>query len=214
MPAYIDFKTLAESIDIQDVARSIGLAPKKSGNELRAPCPACNTDDHRALAIMPESNSYRCYAAPVSGDCISLYAHINGVGMYQAAKALQEQFSAPATAGRKNTAPQEPSAARTAKSQPGSSKTTRKSTATFDPEAFAAKLSYSPEVKVLGISEEDAVRLGIGFYSAAGLMRGRVCLPIRYGDGSLAGYVGWDGQDLKVPDRWLSAKIVPLRKRA
>jgi len=40
------------------------------------------------------------------------------------------------------------------------------------------------------------------------MMRGRVCFPIRNDDGSIAGYVGAQGQDLKVPKQWIAPKVV------
>jgi len=36
VPAYIDFKNLAERIDIEEVARSLGVQTKRSSKELRA----------------------------------------------------------------------------------------------------------------------------------------------------------------------------------
>jgi hypothetical protein len=51
-----------------------------------------------------------------------------------------------------------------------------------DPEAFAAKLAYTDEVKQLGFSHEDAEAFGIGF------CRGHVYFPTRYASGQIAGW--------------------------
>lgn len=212
MPGFIDFKALAEQIDIEAVAQLCGLGLKRSGKELRSACPACKSDDERALAVMPESNSFRCYSAGQSGDCIALYAHLNGTGMYKAAKELQEHFGT-ATAARTApaTAPQKPEGRDNGPtSRPAPAK---KPEATFDAEAYIQKLTYSDEVAALGISEEDAARLSIG-YSSTGLMRGRVCIPVRNPDGSISGFIGWDGKDLKVPKTWLTSNVVTLKRRA
>lgn len=104
MPSYLPFKEIAESIDVEAVAKHVGVALKRSGKELRGACPSCRSDEERSLALFPETNSFRCYASQLSGDSIALYGHLTGTGMYQSAKHLQDQF-APATAGRQNTAP-------------------------------------------------------------------------------------------------------------
>src|SRR5207247_907332 len=122
------------------------------------------------------------------GDCIALYAHIKGIGMYKAAKDLQEHFGTP-TAER--TAPQK-----------SESKPAPKKEREFDTAAFVQRLTYSNEVKALGIREEDAAALGIGFHSAAGMMRGKVRFPIRNEDGSIAGFIGFGDGTLKMPPRW------------
>jgi DNA primase len=204
---YLDFKAIAESVDVEQVAKHIGLMLKRSQKELRACCPACNTDDERSLALYPETNSFRCFAASLSGDSISLYAHLTGTGNYAAAKALQEQFGA-ASAARTApaTAPQKTERG-TAKAQPASKNVER----AFDPLAYLAKLTYTDEVAELGITELDASRLGIGFAST-GLLRGRVAFPIRNEDGTIAGFIGVNGTDVKVPQSWIKSNVVKLKR--
>ena len=203
MPYKVDFKHLATEIDIGDVANLLQLKVVKD----RAACPLC--DSERAIQIFVETNSFRCHKADISGDCIALYAHIEQTGMYKSALALQEHFRTAEAGGKAATAPQRPEG-RPAKSQPAPTKPER----AFDPEAFAAKLAHSPEVEALGISQEDAERLGIGFCAAAGFMRGRVCIPVRNEDGSVAGYIGWNGTDVKVPHKWQTPTVVTFKKRA
>lgn len=206
MAAYIDFKALAEKIDVEQVASHVGLILKKSGKELRAMCPTCNGNDERSLALYPETNSFRCFAAQLSGDSISLYAHLQGTGNYAAAKALEQQFGSTANAAAP-TAPTRPEG-RTAKAQPAP-----KPDAVFDPEVFASKLTYTDEVEQLGLTEADATRLGIG-YCTKGLMRGRVAFPIRDTFGNILGFAGYNSDGLKLPDKWLDPKVVPLKRKA
>jgi hypothetical protein len=49
---------------------------------------------------------------------------------------------------------------------------------------WLAKLAFTDEVAELGITEEDAVRLQIGF------TRGKVYFPVRNDDGSISGFIG------------------------
>ncbi len=201
MPAYLNFKELAERVGVEQVTELHRIILKQSGKELRGFCIACNGEDPRSLCLYPETNSFRCFSAGISGDSIALHAHINGWGMYQAAKDLAGQFPN----GQPATAPQEPER----RKQPAPNQKPE----AFDPETFASKLTYSDEVAALGITEEDAERLSIGFCTK-GYLRGRVCFPVRHANGQIAGFVGVQGTDVKVPKTWIEpgAKILPLRR--
>lgn len=209
MPGYLDFKAIAEAVDITSVANHLGLTIHKN----RAACPACNSENDRALEFLPESNSFRCWTASppngqkcLTGDCIGLYAHVKGLGMYASAKALAELFGiANASRNSSATAPQKPES-RTEKSQPAPAPKQ-----TFDPAKFAARLVYTDEVKALDISEEDAERMGVGYHAA----RKAVYFPIRNPDGSIAGFIGCDAnRQLKLPPQWLAGnpKVVQLKR--
>ena len=205
MPYKLDFKKLAEDIDIAAVAKLLQLAVIKD----HARCPVCDSD--RALQLFTDSNSFRCHSAEISSDCISLYAHINGVGMYKAALALQEHFQTADAAGKVPTPPTR-SAAGTPKGQPSSTKPAKPERA-FDPEEYAARLQYTPEIAELGISEADAVKLGIG-YASTGFHRGSVVIAIRHPTGEIAGFAGIKDGQLKLPAKWVESKVIEFKKRA
>lgn len=186
----VDFKKLAEDIDIEAVASLCGLMLKRSNKELRAACPSCNSSDERTLAVMPETNSFRCYAANLSGDCIALYAHLKGYqGMYRAAKELNEHFLL-------TVAPPAP-------------KPEKQESKGFDARAFAERLTYSEEVEKLGITKETAARFGIGF-CPSGSMKGFVCFPVIADEDTH--YIGWNGTEFKMP-KW-QTNIVTFKRRA
>ncbi len=216
MPMRLDFKAIAESVDVEAVARQMGVPLKRSANELRAACPACETDDDRSLAVYPETNSYRCFAASLSGDSISLWAHLNGyTGMYRAAKELAELFPhATASGTAKTTDPERETVPATPPQKPEARTVAPRAqpAPAFDPDEYAAKLQYTEQVSDLGISQEDAARLGVG-YMSSGLHRGRVVFCVRNPDGSISGFVGVNPADIKLPQRWIgSAKVVQLRR--
>ena len=206
MPYKIDFKQIAEDIDIYAVAQVLRLEVIKD----RAHCPVC--DSERALQFFPETNSFQCHAAGETrnSDCIALYAHIKGVGMYQAAKALQEHFgTASAARTAPVTTPTRPKRG-TVQAQPSPPRPASRAPAPFDPESFAAKLTYSSEVEALDINKDDAARLGVGFHP----QRKRVYFPIRNPDNSISGFIGRDGKELKMPPSWQTGNIVPMRRKA
>jgi DNA primase len=192
---YIDFADLKRQVSIEQAAELLGLQLKKEKTQLRGSCPSCNAGGDRALAITPDRGLFYCFPSKSGGDCLALVQHITGVDLQEAAQfLLPQELTVPApNAPKKETAP--------------------KRDTTFDPAAFGAKLAYTPEVEALGITQEDAERLGIGFYAGAGMMRGRVCFPVRNEDGSVAGFIGARGSDLKVPKTWLPpSNVVKLRR--
>ena len=193
MSKYIDFSELKKTVSIEQAADFLGLELKQSQHQLRGACPTCNSGRERALAITPEKQLFYCFASETGGDCIKLVAHIKGIKQQEAAQELAEHFDRKVQA----TVPQRTES----RKQPAS---------TFDPEAFGKRLVYTNEVSALGINEEDAVRLGIGFHP----QRKMVYLPIRNVDGSIAGFIGCQpGSQLKMPPQWLhQTNVVRLRR--
>jgi CHC2 zinc finger len=212
MPRQVDFKKLAEEIDITAVAQQLGLALKLSGKDLRTACPACQTDDARSLAVIPNTNSFRCYAASKSGDCVSLWAHIRGIGNYKAAIELEELFKAPESLSgtTPSTSPQKPGGSPSSPPASTAAAPAPKGPGPFDPDAYLAKLQFTDEVAALGISEEDAQGLGIG-YSSAGLHKG-IAFALRWPDGTIAGFASVIGGQVKLPKRLIPRKVVQLRR--
>lgn len=195
MPGRLDFKQLALDIDVEQVADWLGLKLTNKANNIRTECPTCGGDD-RTLQIFPETNSFRCYKAEISGDVISFYGHCrNYTGMYRAAKELAEHFHTADAAGSP-TAPQKP----VGRTQPA---TAPKKELVFDPASFASKLTYVPD---LGISEEEATRLGIGEH------RGKLYIALRDDFGHTAGFVAVEHP--KFPKTLLKNEGVVKLKRA
>lgn len=204
MPYKVDFKQIATDVDIADVAAFAGL---HVGRDNYADCPAC--ESKHAIRLYRETNSYQCFASgdKRNSDCIALYAHVTGTGMYKAAVTLQERFLGAARTAQA-TAPQktEGGTAQVAQPAPPSRKERQES---FDPVAFASKLQYTDEVQALGFTQEDAERFGIGFH------RGRVYIPVRDPDGSVAGFIGYADGQFKLP-KWLppQSNVVRFPKSA
>jgi DNA primase len=198
---FIDFKAIKAAVSIEDAANLLKLPLKKSGSQFRTVCPACASDDERTIVLTPSRQLWYCFDAKVGGDCIALVQHITGLDAKDAASYLapQEQTrSAEIPRTSKATVPQKPEG----RKQPASP------SREFDPAAFAAKLSYSDEVAELGLTEEDATRLGIGS------VRGKVYFPMKDDTGFICGFIGWGNGELKLPPKWLEQNKVVKLKRA
>lgn len=193
----VDFAAVKAHVTYNDVLRFLNLRGKRVGEQWRGRCPACNTDNDRALVLTAGRGAY-CHAAKSGGDVIWLVSHVKGIGVKEAAQQLADQFG---------IVPQEPAppiggsapTPASKESQPASE--AGKTTAANVPTSLAP-LTYlvhdHEAVKALGFSLEVAKRLGIGFANK-GLMKGRVAIPL-YEGGTLAGYVGLaPGTDAKLP---------------
>jgi DNA primase len=185
---FIDFKALKERVSIEDAANILKLDLKRSSNQLRGRCPACGNDDERILAITPGRNLFYCFDAKVGGDCIALVQHITGLDVQDAAAYLSPKEEAHGSPSRQ--------------------KTEAKKETVFDPAAFASKLSFTDEVSALGLTEEEATRLGIG------TTRGKLYLALRDEFGFTAGFVAFADGALKMPPKFLPNPSVVKLKRA
>jgi DNA primase len=197
MSKFVDFKAIKAAVSIEDAANILKLDLKKSGNQLRGGCPACGNDDDRILAVTPSRGLFYCFDAKTGGDCIALVQHITGLDVQDAAAYLspngEEAHSSPSPAQRQE------------KSKETSASPSKREVA-FDPAAFASKLVFTDEVAALGLTEQDAARLGIGF------TRGRVYFPMKDDTGFVCGFIGYADGQLKMPPKWLQqSKVVKLR---
>jgi DNA primase len=89
---FIDYQKLKRELPIEKVAQWLELPLAKSGDQLRGPCPACNSGGPRALVITPAKAAHYCFSLKRGGDCIALVAHIRGTGQKDAALWLIERM--------------------------------------------------------------------------------------------------------------------------
>ena len=191
--SYVNFREIKETITVEQAMIYLGLKMKAEDGAYRSECPTCKAGGNRALVITPEKSAFYCHTAKKGGDVISLVAHIHGTGMKEAAQFLLDRS---AKAEVKKTVPQ--------KNDKGTD------TSVFQP---LAHLHYDHErVKALGMDEETAQTMGIG-YAAKGLLKGMVAVPVRLADGHLCGYIGIT-HDAKVPTTWHMphTNVVPITK--
>jgi hypothetical protein len=205
---YYDFALIKRQCPIAEVARHLGIIvrPEAGKETLRGKCPVC--EDLRSFTITPHGGRdgldiCGCFKCAESWDAIGLVKAVKGFDrMPEAAKYLIENFGGEdstvknSTVSKPRAKPESERGKRTEKPSPRS----------FDPEAFGAKLQYTPEVEALGISEEDAAQLGIGFH------RGKLYYALRYPNGEVAGY---GHGDLSLPKQLVPmTNVAPFRKKA
>lgn len=194
MGKFIDFSDVERLASIEQLVEMLGLQVKQENSQLRASCPV-HGGDNRTLAITPGVKSRRgslgvffCQKAQTGGDRIALVSHCMDIGQQDAAFFIAEQFAAEV-------------------SNSHSTVKVRTDRATFDPVKFAAGLQYTPEVKALGLTEEDARAFRIGSH------RGHIYIPQVYATGVVAGWSKLEGT-LTRPTAWLpdNSNVVPIKK--
>lgn len=190
----VDFAAVKARVTYNDVLRFLNLHGKRVGEQWRGRCPACNTDNDRALVLTAGRGAY-CHAAKGGGDVIWLVSHVRGIGVKEAAQQLADQFG---------IVPQEPVPPAGGSAPMPVSKESK--TTAPNVHTSLAPLTYlvhdHEAVKALGFSPETAKRLGVGFANK-GLMKGRVAIPL-YEGGTLAGYLGVaPDADVKLPKNLL-----------
>ncbi len=156
---YVDYAALKAAVDIEAVAAWLGLDTKRANGQLRCECPK-HGGGKRSLVITPAKQLFYCFATDgqTGGDMIELVAHCKDIATNEAALEIEKQFVA------------------------------AKLDAPDGLQKVAAYLDHGHEaVLSLGLSMELAAVLGIGF-APKGVMRGRVLIPPRTADGTLAGY--------------------------
>jgi hypothetical protein len=226
----IDFRWIKREISPERAFHllDIEMSPTKEENQWRGDCVACGAE---RTFVYTHGAGFICHTCDERGkaDVIGLAAFAIDSGQWEGAFELAKRAGIPLkpsgtvhttgtrTSTVRSTVPQgergsgnrpEPRSPRreTGDVRPPPASSRQHS---FDPTAFGAKLEYTEEVEALGITEDDAIALGIGFY------RGKLYQALRYENGDVAGYSSFANGEFKLPPRLLPmTNIVPLRHRA
>lgn len=177
--ASVDFNEIRKAVSVVDVLPWLNIELHAENSQLRGPCPVRGGE--RSFVVTPGENVWACHQPTCKehkltkgGGVIELVMKVKQItSVRDAAIEIQKQFNVGSTA------------------PPGL-------------HSIAEKLIHEhDEVQSLGISIDDAQRLGIG-YIAGGVAKGRVLLPIRTTTGTLVGYYQWSDRlepKLKVPSK-------------
>jgi len=175
--SFVDFEAVKAANPIEKVAERLGLELKKSGHQLRGPCPS-GEGGERALVVTPSKSVWYSFALEKGGDVLALVQQVNGGSAKEAAQFLSG-----------DTVPLE-------------KRSTRQSNDEGEERGFRPLEYLDPNhaaVEALGVSSEEATALGWG-YAPRGILRGKVAVPIRTEDGTLAGYIGIE--EVTLPPKW------------
>ena len=184
--SYISFADLKAAVKIEQVADYLGLSVKHHGDQLRCACPVCKKGGDRAIVITKSKQAWYCFPCAVGGDLIKLASHVKDIGAKEAAELIAQ------AAGLNDPA-----------AQRANDKETPPALSQHAPVGLAKVRTYlvwdHPKVAELGLTPQQAERLGIG-YKPKGMFRGSVVVPLHERSGKLIGYAGITELGLTFPD--------------
>ncbi len=194
--AWIDLKAVKQSVSMDDLLSRYGVSLKKVNSvQLRGCCPLpthTSKDSRWSFNVNTERNIWSCKSDSCvsgsgrkGGNCLDFVAAMEKCSVVDAAKKIVEWY------GRKPEQQNSPlkaeSPAHEGNAQPHLTTVVEGN----KPLAWELKgIAYHEYLSGRGISEEMALKFGVGFFPGKGSMAGRIVIPIRNEKGELVAYAG------------------------
>jgi DNA primase len=184
---WVDFKAIKQAVTIEQVLDHYGLKLKRSGKELRGPCPIHKGEGTETFHANTEKNAFHCFSCNAKGNVLDLVAAIENCSVRDAALKLKDWFSV-RTPGQNSV----PSAKPAKDAQPAREEKAGDGGEPNKPLNFTLKgIDHAhPYLAQRGIDKETAEYFGVGFFSGKGSMAGRIVIPIENETGELIAYAG------------------------
>jgi DNA primase len=181
-PGLVSFADVKAAVSMRLVLEDYGVLEKlrRSGREqYRGRCPIHRGEGRDAFHAHLGKNVFHCFACGAGGNVLDLVAELEQCSAREAALRLQRRYVAGGWA-----APQQ--------SQPGEGKlvTEKRKGNPVLPFSLPGLLAEHPYVSGRGLSPETASRFEIGYHAGAGIMAGRLAIPIHDEHGRLVAYCG------------------------
>ena len=190
---WVSFKQIKTDVAIELVLQRYGVHLRRTGGELRGPCPLPTHTSRRSrdsFSVSPARNAWSCRSQScmqarggnAGGNILDLVALMEGCSVRDAALRLQDWSG---TMPLRSALPAED----TSRVAPNA------------PLHFALQYidGRHPYLAERGLAAETIRTFEIGFYQGSGFLRGRIVIPIHDEYGALIAYAGRaiDGQEPK-----------------
>ncbi len=195
-PNWIDLKAVKQAVSIETALSRYNVTLRRIGsNVLRGPCPLPAHDPQKkGISFIANlvKNVWSCHsqscaagrAGKIGGNVLDFVAAMEGCSILEAAKKIQGWGATPTT---RPPAPEQ--------QQPDQGGKVNR------PLRFTLRGldSSHPYLTERGVKPETAASFGIGYYGQAGLMQGRVAIPVHNENGEVVAYAGRsiDGREPK-----------------
>ena len=178
MNNWVDFTAIKQTIALSVVLRQYQVPLRRSGrDQYRGICPIHRGQGRDAFHVNLSQNVFHCFACGVGGSVLDFVAAMERCSLRQAAIRLQQQggLATPHVAGSSR-----------------SKATVTEKMNTPAPLGFCLRGidSTHPYLAERGISKATAREFGVGFYPGAGILSGRLVIPIHNARGELVAYAG------------------------
>lgn len=176
MSNWVDFAALKHSIPLAPVLQRYHVKLRRSGrDQYRGSCPIHRGDGQGTFHANLSRNIFHCFSCGAGGSVLDFVAAIERCSLREAALRLQQE-TFPAAESVRASANQ---------------LVTKKRSA---PAALGFTLrgidSTHPYLEARGIGKSTAEEFGVGFYPGAGILSGRLVIPIHDRHGDLIAYCG------------------------
>jgi DNA primase len=178
MDQYIDFAAIKQSVALAAVLRQYQVSLRRSGrDQYRGTCPIHRGAGQEAFHANLRRNLFHCFSCGAGGTVLDFIVAMEGCTLREAACKLQRMAAMPAS-----TAPA---------AVLGKPRVTKKTTPPL-PLGFTLRNidSSHPYLATRGIARATAEEFGIGLYRGAGILSGRLVIPIHNEHGELVAYAG------------------------
>lgn len=180
---WVDFKTIKQAVIIEQVLGRYGVKLRRSGKELRGPCPIHRGEGTDTFHANTDKNAFNCFSCQAKGNVLDLVAAMEGCSLRDAALKVRDWFliSGPLPETAKPA-----TGAQLAREAAGDRGERNK------PLGFRLQgIDYRhPYLAGRGIDPETAEYFGVGFFPGKGTMHGRIVIPIDNERGELVAYAG------------------------
>jgi len=174
---WVSFSEIKSRVTIELVLRSyrVDWLRRSGDQQYRGRCPVHQGDSEEAFHANFRRNLFHCFACGAGGNVLDLVAAMEGCSIRQAAWRIHGlQVAGSAVASR-----------------PAEKQLVTKKRMVNSPLGFSLTLDRRhPYVARRGIDVVTADQFGVGYYSGAGLMSGRIAIPIHDAGGRLVAYCG------------------------
>ena len=178
MSNWVDFTAIKHSVALAVVLRQYQVRLRRSGHhQYRGICPIHGGEGRDAFHANLSQNVFHCFSCGAGGSVLDFVAAMERCSVREAALRLQQE--------------------RGETTQPGADSRRGKATVT-EKMSTPAPLGFSlrgidsthPYLAERGIRQATAMEFGVGFYRGAGILSGRLAIPIHNARGELVAYAG------------------------
>jgi DNA primase len=191
MENWVDFKTIKQTVTLEQVLGRYGIKLKRTGKELRGRCPIHQGEGTDSFHANTEKNAFHCFSCQAKGNVLDFVAAMEKCSIRDAGLKLKDWFGVAAVTGGSSLV--------TEQKKTTGSELAREEIA-GEPEPAAVNVPLKFQLKGIdhghayltgrGITKETAERFGVGFFPGKGSMSGRVVIPIHNERGELVAYAG------------------------
>ena len=178
MQTWVDFAAIKQSVPLAPLLRQYQVKLRRSGrDQYRGCCPIHGGEGREAFHANLSKNVFHCFSCGAAGTVLDFVAAMDRCSLREAALKLACSMAEPIAVA----------AAPTCAKQLVTKKINSSSPLGF---TLRGVDTAHPYLASRGIETPTAVQFGVGFYRGAGILTGRLVIPIHNERGELVAYCG------------------------